>query len=70
MLQYIYIYASNASSAAMALNALQVKGHNRVEDGISEIKSLLERTNTGQISHDLCLAYALCQSGCREGELE
>ncbi|KAJ5983064.1 hypothetical protein N7481_005163 [Penicillium waksmanii] len=33
-----------------ALNVLQFKGHNRIEDEISTVKSLLEKTNTNQIS--------------------
>ncbi|KZN92140.1 Ankyrin repeat and KH domain-containing protein [Penicillium chrysogenum] len=35
---------------SFALNVLQYKSHNRIEDEISEVKYLLERTNTSQIS--------------------
>ncbi|KAL2818111.1 hypothetical protein BJX63DRAFT_440349 [Aspergillus granulosus] len=35
---------------SFALKILQFKGHNRIEDEISEVKSLLERIDTNQIS--------------------
>jgi hypothetical protein len=33
-----------------ALNVLQLKSHNQIEDEITELKSLLERTNASQVS--------------------
>ncbi|KAJ6150552.1 hypothetical protein N7471_001751 [Penicillium samsonianum] len=35
---------------SFALSVLQLKSHSRIEDGISDVKALLERTNISQIS--------------------
>ncbi|KAJ5812290.1 hypothetical protein N7474_008591 [Penicillium riverlandense] len=35
---------------SFALDVLQLKSHNQIEDNISEVKSLVERTNASQIS--------------------
>lgn len=35
---------------SFALDALQLRSHNQIQDGMSELKSLLERTNANQIS--------------------